>query len=198
MSRGSQNLSSSHGGNAAMSPGGTRGTTTSPSRSERTTTKSPVARRRPGDPPAGSLQCTIGTEKRRQDVNTWFSSNRRTPAQSRLGRPLYLPCDVTAVRPGQPEPPFGSIVDVVPACVNELSSWTPRKIQEQIYQQISRQSGLYRTTTKRGSKAHTVWDSIWEKPVERTDRILAEMHRQREVSPLSEPVESERHRGDCD
>ncbi len=134
-------------------------------------------KRQPGEPPVGSLVCSIGTEKRRQDCNVWFGTNRRTPSQSRLGRPLYLPCNVTHVRPAQPEPPFGTIVDVPTEHVEHLSLWTPRNIDAQIHVQ----SGIYRTTTKRGSKAHTVWDSIWERPVVRCAKIQAEIDRQQSI-----------------
>ena len=120
------------------------------------------------------LECTIGVEKRRQDVNAWFSTNRKTPAEQRLGKPLYLPCNVQGVRPGSVEPSFGTLVEDPTQSVNDLSQWTPREHNGQATAVLTR---LYRTTMKRGSKAHTVWDCVWEKPVERSAKIQAEIDR---------------------
>ena len=36
---------------------------------------------------------------------------------------------------------------------------------------------LYRTTTRRTGTSHTIWDCVQEKPVERTDKIVAELRK---------------------
>lgn len=72
----------------------------------------------------------------------------------------------------QPERlPFGAIEEDNISMVEDLTNWAPP-------QQDAKPESLpshYRTTTKHGSTAHTIWDFIWETPVARSERIKNEI-----------------------
>lgn len=77
----------------------------------------------------------------------------------------------TAPRTKEVRVPFGTMVEDGISMVSDLTRWAPP-------QQDAKPESLpshYRTTTKHGSTAHTIWDFIWETPVLRSERIKQEI-----------------------
>lgn len=66
---------------------------------------------------------------------------------------------------------FGVIEEDHISLVESLTNWTPALHEAKPESLPSH----YRTTTKHGSTAHTVWDFVWEKPVQRDERIRQEI-----------------------
>jgi hypothetical protein len=122
-----------------------------------------------------------GVLSRRLKVNHWFSANKVAPEGSRLGHPMVKKMTrISVYRTADESPsasasrsrlPFGSIVEDPLDSVSALSAWNPPPNDVRPEDLPSH----YRTTTKHGSTAHTVWDFVWEKPVVREPRIEAEM-----------------------
>lgn len=66
---------------------------------------------------------------------------------------------------------FGAYEEDAVTLVKQLSDWAPALHEAKPESLPSH----YRTTTKHGSTSHTIWDFVWEKPVLRDARIVAEI-----------------------
>jgi hypothetical protein len=148
---------------------------------------------------------SIGVFKQQLRSNSWFLTNQRAPSQLRVGKSLFKemtsfhstlrPPSASSVakshnisRPStsattawklrseigasRSREVFGLIEEDHVDLVRNLSTWAPALHEAKPESLPSH----YRTTTKHGSTAHTIWDFVWEKPVNRDTRIIQEIN----------------------
>jgi hypothetical protein len=117
-----------------------------------------------------------GSQSHTAAINSSVSRRLRLQVQtnrsgSALSRGSMTSAGTAMSRPPEPKVPFGTMIEDSVGMVAGLTRWAPP-------QQDAKPESLpshYRTTTKHGSTAHTIWDFIWETPVLRSDRIKQEI-----------------------
>lgn len=129
--------------------------------------------------------------------NRWFHTQQRPASAMRIGQPLFdtapQPLDskvkrkilllssqsshnsnaMTGANLHRHRQVLQDLREEV-SLVSSLSDWTP-PVHEAKPESLP---SHYRTTTRHGSSAHTVWEFVWEKPVERNQQIRVEIQQQ--------------------